>query len=310
LIGFEDSASVARGLQTSLGLSAILGRVKGGEQWFMRAILRATLLAMTYGATACAVVPDLPPDWALPMQEILLHTTCELQQAIRELDGRTNRNQFDARGWTIVVTLNPKVDLDIAPGAGLTRRVPTVGGTRFTNWVVGAGNGLTLDMKGNKTGSVNFKFDSAALIFDNNVPCESETLSYHSLTKYLGIREWLFRSAGAMSLTGSKIDSPSFSADIFINFAGGNSYTYIFPGATDLVTLGGFFKLQETLNINFIAKPKADRFDVVTLPEGGDGFRRNRGQGALTATATILESQQSELQQIRQQLQNLRPANQ
>src|SRR5262245_59211223 len=273
----------------------------------MRAILKAPLLALIYGAAACAIVPDFPPDWALPMQEILLHTTCELQQALRDIDGLTNRKQFDPGGWTIKVTLNPKVDLDIAPGAGLTRRVPTVGGTRFTTWIAGAGNGLTYEMKGNKAGSVDFKFDSAALIVDNNVPCETETLSYHSLTKYLGIREWLYRSAGAMSLTGSKIDSPSFSADVFINFTGGNSYTYTFPGAIDLVTLGGFFKLQETLNINFIAKPKVEQFDdIVTLPEGGDGFRRNKAQGSITATVRILESQQSELQQIRQQLQNLR----
>jgi len=276
----------------------------------MRAISKAPLLALMYGATACAIVPDLPWDWALPMQEILLHTTCELQRALRDIDGFTNRNQFDPRGWTIKVTLNPKVDLDIAPGAGLTRRVPTVGGTRFTNWIVGAGNGLTYEMKGNKTGSMDFKFDSGDLMFDTNVPCETEIPSYHSLTKYLGIREWLYRSADAMSLTGSKIDSPSFSADVFINFTGGNSYTYTFPGATDFVTLGGFFKLQETLNINFIAKPKADQFKVVTLPEGGDGFRPNKVQGANAPVVTILESQQSELQQIRQQLQNLRQVNQ
>jgi hypothetical protein len=71
--------------------------------------LRAALLAIGFGASACAMMPELPPDWALPMREILLHTTCELQQALRGIDGRTNANQFDARGWTIKVTLNPKV---------------------------------------------------------------------------------------------------------------------------------------------------------------------------------------------------------
>jgi hypothetical protein len=48
----------------------------------------------------------------MPQQEILLHTACELQLAVRGLDGRTNPKQFNARGWSIKVTLNPKVDAD------------------------------------------------------------------------------------------------------------------------------------------------------------------------------------------------------
>src|ERR1700731_2564370 len=90
---------------------------------------------------ACAIMPDLPPDWALPQQEILLHTACELQAALRGLDGRTNPKQFDARGWLIKITLNPKVDADIQPGAGLTRKSPsTTGAKRFITWVIGSGN--------------------------------------------------------------------------------------------------------------------------------------------------------------------------
>ncbi len=102
-------------------------------------------------------MPDLPPDWALPMQEIVLHTACELQGALRGLDHRVNPKQFDANGWTIKVTLNPKLDADIQPGAGLTRRVPTIASApRFSNFVVGPGNGVTADVKGSKTGSVDF----------------------------------------------------------------------------------------------------------------------------------------------------------
>lgn len=253
-------------------------------------------------------MPDLPPDWALPMQEILLHTACELQGALRGIDGRTNTKQFDARLWKIKVTLNPKVDVDVVPGAGLTRRVPTVGGTRFTNWVVGSGSGITLDMKGSRSGSVDFKFDSAALIMDRKLPCDAETSSYHSLTKHLGIKDWLYRAADAMITTGSSIDSPSFSADVNIKFNASGGYTYTFPGATDLVTLGGFFQLQETLSINFTAKARA--IEVVSLPKGGEGFEDNRAQDLVRSAVTILESQQSELQQIRQQIQNLRQINQ
>jgi hypothetical protein len=233
-------------------------------------ILRGTLIALSFGAAGCAVMPDLPPDWALPMQEILLHSACELQGALRGLDGRTKN--FDAKGWTIKVTLNPKVDADIQPGVGLTRRMPVATNVpRFGNFVVGSGNGLTMDMKGNRTGSVDFKFESAALIQDNNLPCAYETPSYHSLTKNLAIREWLYRAADAMILTDSSMENPSFSAQVFIKFNGAGSYTYTFPPGTDLVTLSGFFQLDENLNITFSPKPKvAAKFKAVSLPHGGE----------------------------------------
>ncbi|WP_156435534.1 hypothetical protein [Bradyrhizobium lablabi] len=104
---------------------------------------------------------------------------------------------FNARNWKIAVTLNPKSEADIVPGAGLTRRVPAAATTRFSNWVVGSGNGVTLDMRGNRTGSVDFNFDSEKLILDSALPCERETISYHSLTKNLGIKDWLYRSVRA-----------------------------------------------------------------------------------------------------------------
>jgi hypothetical protein len=68
----------------------------------------------------CAILPDLPPDWALPVQEIVLHTACELQFALNTLERVSDPKRFDPTNWTIKVTLNPKVDADIQPGAGLT----------------------------------------------------------------------------------------------------------------------------------------------------------------------------------------------
>jgi hypothetical protein len=270
-----------------------------------RALLSAWIAV---SASSCAMMPDLPPDWALPMQEVLLHSACELQAALRGLDGRTNPKQFDARAWTIKITLNPKVDADIQPGAGLGRRVPVnTKAARFGNFVLGTGNGATLDMKGDRTGSVDFKFDSASLIDDTKLPCEYEAASYHALTKYLGIRNWLYRSADAMVLTQSSIDNPSFSADVTMKFSGTGTYTYTFPPGTDLLSLSGFYQLDESLNINFTAKPKvATKFKIVSLPTGGEGFKPNKPRVAVSTTVTIFEEQQSTLQQIRQQLQNLR----
>jgi hypothetical protein len=48
-------------------------------------------------------MPDLPPDWAVPMQEILLHSACELQSALRDIDRRVKKKHFDARGWKISI---------------------------------------------------------------------------------------------------------------------------------------------------------------------------------------------------------------
>jgi hypothetical protein len=197
----------------------------------------------------------------------------------------------------------------IQPGAGLTRRVPTTPNVpRFSNFVVGPGNGVTTDIKGNRTGSVDFKFDSGALIKDINIPCDIETPSYHSLAAHLAVSEWLYRAADAMILTGSSIDNPSFSADVTIKLNGAGSWTYMFPAGMNLLSLSGYYQLEETLNINFTAKPKvATKFKTVSLPNGGDYFDANRGRHTPTeATVTILQDQQSSLQQIRQQLQNLK----
>jgi hypothetical protein len=250
-------------------------------------------------------VPELPPDWALPMQEILLHTACELQGALRSLNGRTNPKQFDAAGWNIKITLNPKMDADVQPGIGLTQRFGS-SATRFSNLVIGPGNGVTADMHGSRTGSVDFKFDSAALLKDEKLPCNFETSSYHSLTKHLGIRNWLYRAVDAMILADAAIDNPSFSADVIIRFSGSGSWTYTFPGATNLLSLSGFYQLDESLNINFTAKAKATVIKAVTLPVGGPGAPQNNGSGQAPSIASVSEDQQSSLQQIRQQLQNLK----
>jgi hypothetical protein len=269
-------------------------------------------LATTLALGGCAIMPDLPPDWALPMQEILLHSACELQWALRDIDKHPKKGGFDPRNWKIAVTLNPKIDADIQPGVGLTRKDPfSAGAQRFSTLVLGSGNGVTADMRGQRTGSVDFTFDSANLIADDGLPCNREAPSYHSLTKSLGIADWLHRSVIASRLSASKIDNPKFSAEVFIKFGGSGSYTYTMPPGTDLLSLSGYYQLDENLNINFTAKPKvAETFAVTTLPEVQDGLRPNRPRTPVQTTVTVFEDQQLSLQQIRQQLQNLRAVSQ
>ena len=51
---------------------------------------------MTFLLTGgCAIMPDLLPDWALPVQEIVLHTACELQFVLNTLEGVSDPEQFD-----------------------------------------------------------------------------------------------------------------------------------------------------------------------------------------------------------------------
>ena len=146
---------------------------------------------------------------------------------------------------------------------------------------------------------------------DDKLPCDQDTPSYHSLTKHLAIRDWLVRAVYATTLTASKIDNPSFTAEVLIKFNGTGSWTYTFPVGTDLLSLSGYYQLDENLNINFTAKAKTVKFDVVTLPLGGpDRDSPNRAHAPFTSAVTILEDQQSSLQQIRQQLQNLRTVTQ
>ena len=177
-------------------------------------------------------------------------------------------------------------------------------------WVVGAGNGYTMEMRGGRTGSIDFGFDSATLINDANLPCDRDAPSYHSLTKTLGIRDWLYRSVDAMVHTGSFIDKPSFSSEVFIKFNGTSSYTYTFPPGADLLTLSGYYQLVETLNINLTAKPRVEKIVAVTLPVGGPGSPKNVGRAHVISTAAVSQEARSDLQQIEQAIRNLRPATQ
>jgi hypothetical protein len=271
-------------------------------------------LATTFSTaiSGCAIMPDLPPDWALPMREILLHSACELQWALRDIDTHVKKTHFDSRSWKIIITLNPKIDADIQPGAGLTRRDPMAAtAKRFSNLVLGTGNGVTADVRGQRTGTVDFTLDSSKLLDNRALPCDRDTPSYHALTKYLGIAEWLYRSVDASNLTASRVDNPKFTAQVFIKFGGTGTYTYTMPPGTDLLSLGGYYQLDETLSIVFTAKPKvAEKFEITTLPGMQDGLQPNRPQVPRTTTVTILEDQQISLQQIRQQLQNLRAVSQ
>jgi hypothetical protein len=264
------------------------------------------LIALTGIAGGCAIMPDLPPDWAMPQSEIVLHSACEIQSALRYIaQNRPPKGAFDPDGWTVKISLNPKVDADIAPGAGITRRQPTkTSAARFANLVLGGSNGATAEMRGERTGNLDFVFDSKKLR-QEDLGCEHEPFLLHSLTKSIGVEAWHIRSIDASLVSHSKIDKPSFSSEVFMKFSGLGSYTYAFPPGTDLVTLSGFYQLDEILNINFTAKTPVVRITAVTLPNNGRGFEPNSGPLAPSMVSTLQETR-GDLQQIEQAIRNSR----
>ena len=273
----------------------------------MWAFRRVRFLVALSGVTGgCAIMPDLPPDWAMPQREIVLHSACEVQSALRFVaQNKPPKTVFDPDGWTVKITLNPKVDADIAPGAGVTRRQPTqTNAVRFANLVLGGSNGATAEMRGERTGSLDFVFDSLDLIRDD-LGCELEPFRLHSLTKSIGIEDWLIRAVDAAVLSHSKIDKPSFSSEVFMKFNGSGSYTYTFPPGTNLATLSGYYQLDEMLNVNLVAKTPVKTISAVTLPKGGPGFDANQGK-LLTSVITTLQETRGDLQQIEQAIRNTR----
>jgi hypothetical protein len=263
---------------------------------------RWVLLASCSLFGACAIMPELPADWAMPEQEILHHSACEVQSALRHLaEFPPPKTVFVATDWTVKFTLNPKIDADIAGSAGLTRIRPTSPKPiRLTTLVLG-GSG---DTKGERTGNLDFVFDAAKLIKDRTLDCENEPFALHSLSKKIGIEEWLIRSVEAATVTHSRIDKPSFSADVLMKFGGSAGYTYLFPAGTDLLGLSGLYTLDETLNVNFSAKTPVVHITAVTLPSNGRAFA---SQGQLAPSSiTALQETRGDLQQIEQAIRNNR----
>jgi hypothetical protein len=114
----------------------------------------------------------------------------------------------------------------------------------------------------------------------------------------------MVRAVDAMYAAGTaEIDKPTYNTDITIKFAGNGSYTYTFPGGTNLAALSGSYTVDEQLNITFAPLSATPAFTVVTLPVNGKGFQ-NR---AILQPTTSVENAQvrTDLIQIEQALRKL-----
>ena len=238
----------------------------------MRSLYRAFGTTMIASASCgCAVTPGMPPDFLLPVQQIVLHAACELRGALREI--RVSHPSFLNHQWAISITLTPKVDTDVSLRAGLTGKSRSVASRFFNTWSAGNAPGAQYDMKGHTDGSAAYSVRSIDLLDDaNKIPlnCDTSSPVYHALARQLGIRDWLERTAAAAEGDLSrltKIDKPTYNSQIVITWDGSGTFTYNYPFGTDF--LGGLasYKLDETLSIAFTPS-EGPKKPVRTLPTG------------------------------------------
>lgn len=207
------------------------------------------LASVAFLLGGCAVIPDIPSDFTLPVQAILAQTACELQYSFLVLDSEPQFARFKAKKWLLKVTLAPKADTEVVASAGLTRktlRSPTT----FTSWAV-SGPGIQSDNRSERSSSITYNFKSAALMQDNTLLCPPAYPSINVLAQHLGVGDWLNRSAAALAVAKSAIiDSPIYDTQITITFSGNGSYTYTFAPGTNFASLSGSYALNVQLNIS------------------------------------------------------------
>lgn len=219
----------------------------------------------------------------------MAQTACELQATFNSLEHSPYAARFKPQQWLVTVALAPKADTDVNAAGGWTRKRPFIGSpTTFGTWNIG-GPGLQLDDKGERSSGVNFNFTSGELMADKTLQCPPATPSAHVLAQHLGVGEWLYRTARALSVASSaSIDKPIYDTDITIKFSGNGTYTFTFPPGTNIASFGGSYSLDEQLNISMAPIPAKQSIKVVSLPVG-ENFK-----GVVTSSVQI-ESTQNRL---------------
>ncbi|MCP3389778.1 hypothetical protein NLM27_13450 [Bradyrhizobium sp. CCGB12] len=220
----------------------------------------------------------MPDDTSLPVREILQHTACELRYAFVRLSA-PQYSSFKANKWLVAIKLSPKMDSEINGGVGSTGKSTTLSAAKyFNNWTFGSvgSPGGAVDAKGTRDVSITFKTSSKELISNpkNQLICPVDSPRAHVLTEHLGIGEWLIRLVEAKDTAmGSlaKLDSPTYSSQIFVKFSGNGSFTYSFPFGTAFGALSGSYDMDETLLITLSPDTSSSGTLVVqTLPVGGN----------------------------------------
>jgi hypothetical protein len=260
-----------------------------GGRVMLRGVRVAAVLAALFSVGNCATPPGMPPDFLLPVQQIVLHTACELRFALRAI--ALDHPSFLKEQWAIAITLTPKIDTEAALRAGLTGK-STSSATRpfFNTWSVGNAPGAEYDLKGHTDGGASYTLTSTALLDKKNeypLQCDTASTAYNTLTQYLGVRDWLERTAAAADgdlAKLTKLDKPTYNSEITITIDGSGTFTYNYPFGTDFGNLLGSYKLDESVAIAFTSQP-AKTAQVKTLPTGAEYSSVSPSAGVVSATA-------------------------
>jgi hypothetical protein len=247
----------------------------------------------------CALTPGMPPDFLLPVQQIVLHAACELHDALRDI--RVSHPSFLKNQWAISVSLTPKIDTEVDLRAGLTGKSSSGTAPFFNTWSVGNAPGAEYDMKGHTDGAAAYALRSEDLLNERTFPlkCDTSSPTYNALAHQLGIRDWLERTAAAAEGDISKLtklDKPTYNSEIIITWDGSGTFTYNYPFGTDFLGLLGSYKLDETLSIAFTPEPSKQ--NVRTLPTGTEFSSISSGTPSVVSAAAqsrldLLSLQQS-----------------
>jgi hypothetical protein len=225
------------------------------------------VVSLVLSLSGCAIVPDVPPDFALPVKAILAQTACELQYAFSYLDSQPQLQRFKAKKWLVTVLLQPKIDTEVTASGGFTRKT-LKSPTTFTSWAVN-GPGIQSDDKSDRTSGVYYNFKSSDLMVDKTLRCPPEYQAIHQLAQHLGVGEWLYRTASALEVASSAtIDKPSYNTEITIKLQGNGTYTFNFLPGTNFASLAGSYSLDEQLNISMAPIADTPKLVVTSLPLG------------------------------------------
>ena len=235
-------------------------------------------LAALFGG--CSFAPDIPPDFALPVRDILAQTACELQASFIYLDSYGEFAKFNPKQWLVTINIAPKVDTDLNGGLGGTRVSPYIGKPiRYTTWNI-SGPGLQLDGKGERSSAINFTFTSSKLMADSSLQCPPSP-SIHALHK--SRRRVFLSEPRQLDHRGlANIDKPVYNTDITVKFSANGTYTYTFLPGTDVASLGGSYTLDEKPTSAWRLYPISKRsrlhhcrLDNDTMPQSVRQFKFN-----------------------------------
>jgi hypothetical protein len=247
----------------------------------------------------CAQVPQMPPDYMLPVREIVLNAACELRSSLQHIS-QTNP-EFLSHPWAISISVTPKIDSELSLRVGNTGKSTTLTKRYFNTWILGNAPGAEYDMKGHTDGSAAYNVKSDQLIDEQKYPltCDRASPTYNALAAQLGIYDWLNRTAAAAegSIAGlTKIDKPTYNSEIIVTWDGAGSFTYNYPLGTDFFGFMGSYKIDESVAVAFTAEPKPTR-KIRTLPNGTEYSSVDTGPGSVSPAAQsrldLLSLQQS-----------------